>query len=85
VSHPFCGDCTRARVSVDGRLHLCLFATRSVDLRRHLGADRPDKAVADAVRQAWQARGDRYSEQRAATLASGKRQYPTVRMSLVGG
>jgi cyclic pyranopterin phosphate synthase len=85
VSHPFCGDCTRARVSVDGRLHLCLFATSSVDLRRHLCADRPAEAVADAVQQAWQARGDRYSELRAGRLASGKRQYPTVRMSLVGG
>ncbi|MCY1221040.1 GTP 3',8-cyclase [compost metagenome] len=85
VSHPFCGDCTRARVSVDGRLHLCLFATSSVDLRQHLGTAHPDEAVADAVRQAWQARGDRYSELRADRLASGKRQYPTVRMSLVGG
>ncbi|TDF65585.1 GTP 3',8-cyclase MoaA [Cupriavidus sp. L7L] len=89
VSHPFCGDCTRARVSVDGRLHLCLFATSSVDLRPHLSATRPGAALADAISQAWQARGDRYSELRgelrAERLASGKRQYPTVRMSLVGG
>ena len=85
VSHPFCGDCTRARVSVDGRLHLCLFATRSVDLRQHLGAARPEQDLIEAIRQAWQARGDRYSELRTQTLGSGKRQYPTVRMSLVGG
>ncbi|SPC20620.1 Cyclic pyranopterin monophosphate synthase [Cupriavidus taiwanensis] len=85
VSQPFCGDCTRARVSVDGRLHLCLFATRSVDLRQHLDAARPQQELALAIRQAWQARGDRYSELRAQQLASGKRQYPTVRMSLVGG
>jgi cyclic pyranopterin phosphate synthase len=85
VSHPFCGDCSRARVSVDGRLHLCLFATRSVDLRQHLGAALPKQALTDAIRQAWQTRGDRYSELRSERLASGKRQYPTVRMSLVGG
>lgn len=85
VSHPFCGDCTRARVSVDGRLFLCLFATDSVDLRSHLAANRPAEAIADAVREVWQARGDRYSELREERRASGKRQYPTVRMSLVGG
>ncbi|BDB27566.1 GTP 3',8-cyclase MoaA [Cupriavidus sp. P-10] len=88
ISHPFCGDCTRARVSVDGRLHLCLFATCSVDLRPHLSAARPAESLAAAISQAWQARGDRYSELRAERLASGEqhpRQYPTVRMSLVGG
>ncbi|WP_317923699.1 MULTISPECIES: radical SAM protein [unclassified Cupriavidus] len=76
-------------VSVDGgRLHLCLFATSSVDLRPHLSAARPAEALAAAISQAWQARGDRYSELRAERLASGEqhpRQYPTVRMSLVGG
>ncbi|CAG2156559.1 GTP 3',8-cyclase MoaA [Cupriavidus numazuensis] len=85
VSHPFCGDCTRARVSVDGRLFLCLFATDSIDLRCQLAASRPAEAIADAVRDAWQARGDRYSELREERRANGKRQYPTVRMSLVGG
>ncbi|CAG9183173.1 GTP 3',8-cyclase [Cupriavidus laharis] len=72
-------------MSVDGRLFLCLFATQSVDLRSHLAAGRPAEAVADAVREAWQARGDRYSELREERRAKGKRQYPTVRMSLVGG
>jgi cyclic pyranopterin phosphate synthase len=84
VSAPFCGDCTRARVSADGKLFLCLFATRSQDLRAVLRGGGAG-ALESAIRTAWQARTDRYSTQRGALLAHGARRYPVVRMSLVGG
>jgi GTP 3',8-cyclase len=89
VSEPFCGDCTRARVSADGRLFTCLFATSSVDLRPWLGEARPPEALARAVREHWRQRDDRYSERRGelagAAGTAGKKRYPVVRMSLVGG
>ncbi|WP_175687299.1 GTP 3',8-cyclase MoaA [Burkholderia anthina] len=86
VSHPFCGTCSRARVSADGQLYTCLFATQGTDLRPWLDAAEPTERLAAAVRDRWTQRDDRYSERRAAHAArpSGKT-YPTVRMSLVGG
>jgi cyclic pyranopterin phosphate synthase len=83
VSAPFCGDCTRARVSADGKLFLCLFATSSVDLRPWLQADQSAQLAA-VIRNSWQGRADRYSEMRGTRRASGKG-YKVVRMSLVGG
>lgn len=90
VSKPFCGDCTRARVSSDGRLYTCLFATQGLDIRPWLGDgtgnEASPEALADVVRAHWTRRGDNYSERRAQRPASaGKRRYPTIRMSLVGG
>ncbi|MBY4693187.1 GTP 3',8-cyclase MoaA [Burkholderia latens] len=86
VSHPFCGTCSRARVSADGRLYTCLFATQGTDLRPWLDEGTSIDRLADAVRAQWALRDDRYSERRAARAGrpSGKT-YPTVRMSLVGG
>ena len=85
VSTPFCGDCTRARVSADGKLFLCLFAARSVDLRPWLGAGQSAQ-LAQAIRAGWSTRADRYSEQRGALRTHGAAgRYPVVRMSLVGG
>lgn len=84
VSQPFCGDCTRARVSAEGQLFTCLFATGSFDLRPYLHAGADAERLADALRAHWRRRGDRYSELRAERDVSAKR-YPTVRMSLVGG
>ena len=86
VSHPFCGTCSRARVSADGQLYTCLFATQGTDLRPWLDEAAPIDRLAAAVRDRWMQRDDRYSERRAARAArpSGKT-YPTVRMSLVGG
>ena len=86
VSKPFCGDCTRARVSADGRMFLCLFAERGVDLRQWLTESTSPEALRDAIRSRWERRDDRYSELRTERLArNGKKSYPTVRMSLVGG
>ncbi|KVT58390.1 cyclic pyranopterin phosphate synthase MoaA [Burkholderia ubonensis] len=86
VSHPFCGTCSRARVSADGQLYTCLFATHGTDLRPWLGDAAPLDQLVAAIRGRWLRRDDRYSELRAAhrTRRTGKT-YPTVRMSLVGG
>ena len=77
ISAPFCGDCHRARVSADGRLYTCLFAGEGHDLRPWLAGG----VLEDRVAGLWQARVDRYSEQRAGIVAPRKR----VEMFLVGG
>jgi len=86
VSQPFCGSCSRARVSADGQLYSCLFATQGTDLRPWLTETASVEQLATAVRSRWIQRDDRYSELRSTPRrpASGKA-YPTVRMSLVGG
>ena len=63
VSEPFCGDCTRARVSTDGKLYTCLFARDGTDLRPWLEQNEP-QALEQTIRRLWSARGDRYSELR---------------------
>jgi len=86
VSQPFCGNCTRARVSCDGKMFTCLFATGSLDLKPWLGEALAPEALAREILARWRDRDDRYSELRGvrARVGSGK-VYPTVRMSLVGG
>ena len=79
VSAPFCGECHRARVSADGHLYTCLFASEGSDLRPVLHDG--DIAVADRVAQLWSPRGDRYSELRGRAGASRRH----VEMYLVGG
>ncbi len=71
VSSPFCGDCHRARLSADGKLFTCLFATRGADLRGPLRAGEAGIALQARIAKLWRARVDRYSEQRAA-LASAE-------------
>ncbi|HEX5344430.1 MAG TPA: GTP 3',8-cyclase MoaA [Duganella sp.] len=83
MSHPFCGECSRARVSADGQLYLCLFAQEGEDLRPYLGAGQ-EAALAARISSVWRARGDRYSEQRE-LHAPAPRTHKIVRMSLVGG
>lgn len=65
VSEPFCGDCTRARLSADGKLYTCLFANRGHDLRSALREGASDAQLAETIRSVWDAREDRYSELRA--------------------
>src|SRR5205814_2748765 len=73
VTQPFCGDCTRARLSADGRLYTCLFAVRGHDLRDLVRGGAPDDALAGALTAIWGRRADRYSEIRtAATEQSPK-------------
>jgi cyclic pyranopterin phosphate synthase len=80
VTEPFCGDCTRARLSADGHLFTCLFATRGLDLRPSLRDGSPDESIREVLRATWQARNDRYSELRAAPRP-GRR----IEMSYIGG
>ncbi|MBL8298142.1 MAG: GTP 3',8-cyclase MoaA [Rhodanobacteraceae bacterium] len=83
VSAPFCGDCTRARLSADGKLYTCLFASEGYDLRALLRGGADDASLAAAIAQRWQARDDRYSERRAELRASGNDS--RVEMFAIGG
>jgi len=81
VTKPFCGACTRARLSAEGRLYTCLFATRGHDVRALLRGGAPDEELAEALRAIWTRRADRYSELRA-EATDGR---PKVEMSYIGG
>ena len=81
VTQPFCGDCTRARLSADGKLYTCLFAVRGHDLRGLLRAGATDDDLADRLASIWGARDDRYSELRSAETSELER----VEMSYIGG
>jgi GTP 3',8-cyclase len=81
VTQPFCHDCSRARLSAEGRLYTCLFAAAGHDLRRRLRGDGGDEDVEAFLRRIWGRRADRYSELRTAET-SGR---PKVEMSHIGG
>ena len=81
VTQPFCGTCTRARLSAEGRLYLCLFASEGHDLRTRLRRDAGDEEILDAIRAVWRRRDDRYSEIRSEQTAG----LPKVEMSHIGG
>ena len=69
VTEPFCGDCSRARLSADGMLYTCLFATHGTDLREPLRNGADDNELRDILSQIWLQRADRYSELRQPDLA----------------
>jgi len=81
VSQPFCGDCTRARLSADGQLFTCLFATSGHDLRGLLRSGIDDASMAEALRMIWTGRSDRYSELRTLDTVELRK----VEMSFIGG
>lgn len=81
VTQPFCGGCTRLRLSAEGSLYTCLFAGRGFDLRELLRSGAPDGDIAQAVDTLWQHRRDRYSEQRGQNTAPTRK----VEMSYIGG
>ena len=81
VSQPFCGDCSRARVSSDGMLYTCLFATRGTDLRGPLRAGASDDELLDLLAGTWRGREDRYSELREVQAAREQK----VEMFHIGG
>jgi cyclic pyranopterin phosphate synthase len=83
VTEPFCGGCTRARLSADGKLYTCLFARAGHDLRALLRAGESDPALRAAVAGIWSHRGDRYSERRAELRAAGVLEH--VEMYRIGG
>jgi cyclic pyranopterin phosphate synthase len=81
VSRPFCGECNRARLSADGQLYTCLFATRGHDLRSLLRGGALDSDLEATVSAIWETRDDRYSEIRSAETVT----LPKVEMSYIGG
>lgn len=81
VTQPFCGGCTRARLSPEGRLFTCLFGSDGFDLRSLLRSGAGAASIRRAVEQVWGSRADRYSEQRARLSDAGGR----VEMSHIGG
>jgi GTP 3',8-cyclase len=81
VTQPFCGDCTRARLSAEGKLFTCLFAVRGHDLRALIRGGASDEELETALRAVWSGRGDRYSELRSAATAGLRK----VEMSYIGG
>jgi cyclic pyranopterin phosphate synthase len=81
VTQPFCGACTRARLSAEGRLFTCLFATKGFDVRAVLRGGASDTELAKALSGVWRARADRYSEIRSAETLD----LPKVEMSYIGG
>jgi cyclic pyranopterin phosphate synthase len=81
VTQPFCGSCTRARLTADGKLYLCLFATEGHDLLRLLRRRATDEEIVDEIRSVWRVRDDRYSEIRSEETAGLQK----VEMSRIGG
>lgn len=81
VTRPFCRTCTRARLSAEGRLYLCLFGIRAIDLRTPLREGADDDMLIDLIARSWAARTDRYSELRSDATAN----LPRVEMSAIGG
>jgi len=81
VTQAFCADCTRARLSADGSLYTCLFATQGHDLRGLVRSEASDADIADAIAAIWTARDDRYSELRSEETTGLKK----VEMSFIGG
>jgi cyclic pyranopterin phosphate synthase len=81
VTQPFCGSCTRARLSAEGRLYTCLFGSRGHDFRRRLREGATDEELGVFLTSVWQVRADRYSEIRSANTHALKK----VEMSHIGG
>ena len=81
VTQPFCGDCTRARLSAEGKLYTCLFAVRGHDLRAVIRRGATDEELEAAIRGVWETRKDRYSELRRENTPEAAR----IEMSYIGG
>ncbi len=82
VTQAFCRDCNRARLSTEGKLYLCLFASQGHDLRSLLRSGAGDEAISSAIGHIWSGRVDRYSELRGTLAGTGA---PRVEMSYIGG
>ena len=81
VTSPFCGDCSRARLSAEGSVYTCLFATAGTDLRGPIRAGATDAELSELIRTVWSRRDDRYSELRSENTQSLRR----IEMSYIGG
>ena len=84
VSQPFCGACSRARLSSEGKFYTCLFATRGLDLREPLRGGAADRELQQLIRDTWLARDDRYSELRG-SLRAADAQAEKIEMHYIGG
>jgi len=85
VTQPFCGTCTRARVSADGKLYTCLFSTAtSLDLADLLRTEKDNGLISEKISAIWKNRNDRYSELRS-QMESGKEYENKIEMSYIGG
>jgi cyclic pyranopterin phosphate synthase len=85
VTQPFCRDCTRSRLSAEGRLYTCLFAVRGHDLRALVRSGATDEDIAAKLAEIWQVRGDRYSELRSQKTVDPAIGGQKVEMSYIGG
>jgi cyclic pyranopterin phosphate synthase len=87
VSQPFCGDCTRARLSTEGRLVTCLFAAGGTDLRGPMRGGATDEELSGLIASVWSRRADRYSEERSAdtNLRGAGPKRPRIEMFQIGG
>ncbi|GAA1822045.1 GTP 3',8-cyclase MoaA [Agromyces salentinus] len=85
VTQAFCGTCNRARISTEGRLFTCLFASEGHDLRALLRGGIDDDGLSDAMGAIWGARDDRYSEVRATLTPELRAARPKIEMSYIGG
>jgi len=81
ITEPFCNDCNRARLSVDGKIYTCLFATEGHDIKKIIRANKGDQDILDYFYDLWSKRSDRYSEIR----FMQKKDSPKVEMSYIGG
>jgi GTP 3',8-cyclase len=84
VTNPFCGDCTRARLSSEGVFYTCLFARSGVDLREPLRSGASDDELRSLIATTWTRRGDRYSELRT-SLHAGEQPLRKIEMYYIGG
>jgi cyclic pyranopterin phosphate synthase len=85
VTQAFCGDCNRARLSTEGQLYLCLFATQGHDLRSLVRGNASDEQLASAIGHIWHGRSDRYSELRSTLPPDAGTGARRVEMSYIGG
>ena len=85
VTHAFCGDCSRARLSTEGKLYTCLFATAGHDLRALMRSGHSDAEMSAVIGQLWRLRTDRYSDLRSSHTDSLQAPAPKVEMSYIGG
>ncbi|MFB6431067.1 GTP 3',8-cyclase MoaA [Bacillus cereus] len=83
VTDSFCSSCTRARISAEGKLYTCLFASKGNDLRELLRSEHTDEDITDVVRDIWSNREDRYSDER--LNHTNKKTIPKIEMSHIGG
>ncbi|EEM27863.1 Molybdenum cofactor biosynthesis protein A [Bacillus thuringiensis serovar thuringiensis str. T01001] len=83
VTDSFCSSCTRARISAEGKLYTCLFASKGNDLRELLRSEHTDEDITDVVRDIWNNREDRYSDER--LNHTNKKTIPKIEMSHIGG